>query len=450
MSQNPFASKERAWNLYLSAIEGFFDDPGLNLTIQPLAAAKQADWDYPNAKRFNTYKQWQIANQIFPWAGYGTELGKSFENQWELFLYKILSSVKPIEDRITPEDKKRMEELDDRRDDAFRRKRILEDRLDKQYEEHVKKTSPTQRKSKSDFLRDHPDFNEVQNLDGLIKDLNARVTAIRLKYADLSLIEINKAINEWNTPDGKFKLPERLEDEEDTGNHSLFSKQWIDGDIVRFKSETNTRTYVFDSQKVESSTVQTNWGGSLGIDLGFWGFGGGASGSTMENRSSTEITQLDMSFDNVQEFPIRRGRWFDIGLIEKYGKNLLEFWGPSGSMNVIPVSVILVRGTQIKVTASSTYVSEFVKQFNGSAGLRIGPFRIKGGGGKFERHYSFKHDATSFEIKDESGLPDIVAFKCYTPFTEEANRFFIPETMFNLILNATDMVPQATKTETVA
>ena len=433
MAQNPFSSAKRAWKIYLTAIEGFFGDPGANLTIQPLSVAKQADWDYPNASRFNTFKQWLIVNQILPWAGFGTEMGKSFENQWELFLYKCLSSIKPIEDRITPEDVAKINEYDKKRDDAFREQKIRKGRLEKAWEEYVRITpaGAPDRKSKSEFFRDDPDFSRVQELDLEIKSNNAQVKKIKLKYADLSYIEINKAIDFWNSTDGKFRLPERIEDESVEENYSSYSKQFIDGDIFRFKTETNTRSYTFEEASVESSSSESNWGGSLGVDFGFWGFSAGASGNTLERMSQSDITKLEMSFSNVQEFPVRRGRWFDIALIEKYGESLIEFWGASGSMNVLPVSVILVRGSQIKITASESFVHEFQKHVNGSGGVRIGPFKIGGGGGSTQRRYSYHFDGSTMEIKDESGLPDIVAFKCYQPFSKESDRNFMSTELFN-------------------
>jgi hypothetical protein len=433
MTQNPFSSAKRAWKIYLTAIEGFFEDSGANLTIQPLAVAKQADWDYSNVPGFNTFKQWSIVNQILPWAGFGTEMGKSFENQWELFLYKCLSNIKSIEDKITPEDIAKINDYDRRRDSAFREQKIRKGRLEKAWEEYIKNTpkNAPDRKSKPEFFRDDPDFSRVQELDFEIKSNNAHVKQIRLKYADLSYIEINKAIDFWNSTDGKFRLPERKEDEGIEENYSTFSKQFIDGDIFRFKSETNTRSYTFEETSIESSSSESIWGGSLGIDFGFWGFSAGASGSALDRMCQTDITKLEISFSNVQEFPVRRGRWFDISLIEKYGESLIEFWGVSGSMNVIPISIILVRGSKIKITANESFVHEFEKHINGSGGVRIGPFKIGGGGGSTERRYSYLFDGSTMEIKDESGLPDVVAFKCYQPFLKESERGFVSPELFN-------------------
>lgn len=141
---------------------------------------------------------------------------------------------------------------------------------------------------------------------------------------------------------------------------------------------------------------------------------GSASNETIRTHAENDTGKINIHCDNIQAFSVDRGMWFKAGLISRFRDRMpAGFWGQGGRLNLIPASVVLVRGVHITVE-TSTEVTDYLfnkRTVGGSAGFSIGPWRVGGGGSRttIEESYSMNRTANGFEIKDTSGRGQALA-----------------------------------------
>lgn len=188
------------------------------------------------------------------------------------------------------------------------------------------------------------------------------------------------------------------------------------GDIERFKTDTNRLTVEFEHGKGESSTIEKRWNGSAGVRVGWFSFGGSASRTEIERKSSEQTEKVSFTFQNVDEFTVYRDKWYKANLIEQYGSQPGGLWGTNGIFNIIPVSYVLARGLVMEATTTDEVKSYMETQFQGGGNIGIGPFNFGGSKSETRIQSTFERTNTGVKITDISNSVHIIAIKSYTPF----------------------------------
>ena len=167
-----------------------------------------------------------------------------------------------------------------------------------------------------------------------------------------------------------------------------FYRQEFSNDFVAFRDTPGVaETLDIKESSVASHYLETRWNVSASVSfLGLFRAGGlDANGRDIEEHMRSDTTSVQVGFDKLEEFIITRGAWYDEQIIRRYmGKVPAEvFWGPNGVLNLIPRSVIVVRGMHLTMTCSAETLDRVEHHLGGSAdaGIWCGWFKIGGGGG---------------------------------------------------------------------
>lgn len=187
-------------------------------------------------------------------------------------------------------------------------------------------------------------------------------------------------------------------------------------DWTRFFEKDVIDTREINQHSVQSSYYNHSWSGGGSISYGFFSVSGGASGGTLETHLATGTQSVRFAFKRLALGTVVRGSWFDAGLINSlpyYGYvDPSAYWGPSGTLNLVPISLIIGRSPTIEIATSSTAVDTYKnwRKSGGSLGFGIGSFRI-GGGGSSSTEWGSTSDTSSgsmIRIEDTSNQAYVV------------------------------------------
>ncbi|WP_421249285.1 hypothetical protein [Aeromonas sp. 603359] len=382
------------------------------LLIQPLQVAERADWDTPN-RLLNMYREQRIANQVPTWnAIYIPNAGINVPGEYHAFLDQLNSKV--IADAGVA-DPKKLERLDLERKAAQDKLQKNEFFVNHQWDRYVANNRGKPPLTRSQW---EVDFGYAAAKFGYQQEVNAAVANYlrEVNTAGGDLLEVGRAIGAFTDPRQRIPLPQ---DEDDAMLPSDNWQYWYRGglgdSIESFLATNSPSTITLEETSTRTTRFQERWSGSVNVSyFGVFGAGGGASNETIKTHAETDTSMISIHFANIQSFPVERGQWFMAGLISRFRDRMPQgFWGQSGRLNLIPTSVILVRGVKIVVNTSSTVTDYFFSKrtAGGSAGFQIGPWRVGGGGSRttIEESYEMRRTATGFELEDMSGRAQIIA-----------------------------------------
>lgn len=187
-------------------------------------------------------------------------------------------------------------------------------------------------------------------------------------------------------------------------------------DWTRFFDTDVVDTRQINQRSVQSSYYNHSWsaGGSVGYK--FFSASGGASGGTLETHLATGTQSVSFSFKRLAVATVVRGSWFDPGLVNSlpyFGYvDSSAYWGSGGTLNLIPVSVIIGRSPTIEIATSSTAVDTYKswRKSSGSLGFGVGSFRIGASGSSSTEWGSTSDiaDGTTIRIEDKSNQAYVV------------------------------------------
>ncbi|MGH1492238.1 MAG: hypothetical protein ACRBK7_23105 [Acidimicrobiales bacterium] len=177
------------------------------------------------------------------------------------------------------------------------------------------------------------------------------------------------------------------------------------------------QTVTFDHSDIDRHMkhVKTSGGGRFGLNLGFWGVGGGGGASKETLDRTFDMTEIGISFEIAQVLLYRS--WFTPSLFDSRewrlpGDQLLSDGAaiPSGRLRGYTDAMILVRDLSITHRDLHRYYEREKETLNARGGLRIGPFQLGGGGAKSST------TVNSGETETEGTLtmsgPAIAGFRC--------------------------------------
>ena len=380
--------------------------------LQPLQVAERADWDTSN-RLLNMYREQRIANQVPTWnAVYIPNAGINVPDEYQAFLDQLNSKV--IADAGIA-DPKKLERLDVERKAAQDKLQKNEYFVNQQWDRYVANNRGKPPLTRSQW---EIDFGYAGAKLGYQQEVNAAVANYlrEVNTAGGDLLEVGRGIGALSDPRQRIPLPQ---DEDDALLSSDSWQYWYRGgladSIESFLTTTSPRTITLDESAIRTTRFEDRWSGGVNVSyFGVFGVGGSASNETIKTHAETDTSSISIQFANIQSFPVERGQWFKAGLISRFRDRMPQgFWGQSGRLNLIPTSVTLARGVKIVVNTSSTVTDYFFnkKTVGGSAGFRIGPWQVGGGGSRttIEESYDMRRTSTGFELEDMSGRAQVIA-----------------------------------------
>jgi hypothetical protein len=180
--------------------------------------------------------------------------------------------------------------------------------------------------------------------------------------------------------------------------------------------------FTFDSG-TESSDTSKSW--AKGEVAGFYDFfeaGGDASWERIENKTSESRITVDVEYDHVITFGNTPGLWYSSGAMGiAYATDDNTVWvagatpnwnstfGPSGNMQRMIGSLVVVDGVSITMHSDASYSSDEQEKIHANAGAGFWPFFVSKASGGFESHVTFTdHGQMDVSATSPKGNPAVI------------------------------------------
>lgn len=249
------------------------------------------------------------------------------------------------------------------------------------------------------------------------QEVNAAVGAYmrEVNTAGGDLLEVGRALSAFSDPRQRIPLPQDADDSASPDSWQYWYRAGLSDDISRFLSDTYSAEIELTDTATRTHRFEDRWSGGASVSfMGFFGAGGGVSNETLRTHAENDTRRVNIKFENIQAFAVERGQWFKGGIIARFRDRMpAGFWGEGGRLNLIPTSVILVRGLKIEVDTSAAVADYYFNKrtVGGGAGFRIGPWRVRGSGSRttIEESYDMRRTANGFVLEDTSGRAQVLA-----------------------------------------
>lgn len=388
------------------------DKEPTGVVVQPLQVAERADWDTQNSL-LNMYREQRIANQAPTWnALYVPSAGINVPDEYQAFLDQLNSKVITDAGAADPEKLKRLDAERKAAQDKLQKNEYF---VNQQWDRYV---ANNRGKPPLTRLQWETDFGYSATRLTYQSEVNATMAAYmrEVNTAGGDLLELGRALSALSDPRQRIPLPQDEDDAKlSSDNWQYWYRAGLGDGINEFLSTSAPWDIELNEQSIKTTRFEERWSASVNASyFGFFGAGGGTSNETIKTHAEDETSGIKIHFENIQSFPVDRGQWFKAGLISRFRDRMPKgFWGQSGRLNLIPTSVILVRGLKIEVTTSLTVTDYFFnkRSTSGSAGFSIGPWSFGGSGGRttIEENYDMQRTGTGFTIEDKSGRAQVIA-----------------------------------------
>ncbi|NWG72389.1 MAG: hypothetical protein HXY23_12395 [Parvularculaceae bacterium] len=395
-----FGEALEAWSLYAAALERKLGtDVGASVVL-PFQTWMSLDWHQADALVAAYSKQTfvDIMPQLNPDPARYVESSARVSVGFESFVRglngQVLNAV-PAADRrklmaLYAEWQKKQQELG-----AF------EDKVLEAWKTYVHGADPTQRETRADWERRYRYDSEREMLRRRVDEIagaylaeaSANPDLIRLANASAALSAEQSRLP---LPAEPWQVPYR-----DTWESRL--RCGVLGDISSFVAQTGEHRVYASVSTGTSRVFEKRWSARAKGRYGFFRASANASGGQFEQNIARSIESVDFSFANVSTFTVVRGLWYDGSLIRDYGAKVdfEQFWGERGTLNAIPVSVILAHSPSVVVKLDKYQRDEYKKwrQVSGGAGFGWGPWSIGGGASFSSRLETVKEEDVEGGIK---------------------------------------------------
>ncbi|WP_179067318.1 hypothetical protein [Nostoc sp. C052] len=174
-----------------------------------------------------------------------------------------------------------------------------------------------------------------------------------------------------------------------------------------------------------TSSLQNSWaGGTAGYNTFFWGVSGSGGWSNMDLSESDKNVKATISVKSSTTVEITPGDWYDGGFMRDLAKGGGQgytiaapfhptggdhaLFGKGGILSTRIASLVIAYQPSYSITMSNSTYDKNVQKFNGSAGLRIGPFQFGGSGGHETEYTHSTSGGTTFTGASTSDYPVII------------------------------------------
>lgn len=403
-----------AWAALHQGILRGLQGPGelKGVLLQPLQVAERADWDTSNSL-LNLYREQRIANQVPTWnAVYFPNSGVNVPDEYQAFLDQLNGDIVR---GAAVADPARLKQLDDERRAAQDRLQKNEYHINKEWDRYVANNRGKPPLSRAEWEVQFGFSASRQNLQSQVNmSLAAYMREVNTAGGDL--LEVGRALGAMADPRARLPLPQ---DEDDAqlppDSWQYWYRAGLSDDIQQFLRTTNSWDIEISDAAQRTNRFEDRWSGGASVSyFGLFGASGSVSNETIKTHAETDTRRIAIHFENIQSFPIDRGSWFKAGLIARFRDRMPPgFWAEGGRLNLIPTSVVLVRGVRIEVETSSEVTDYYFNKrtAGGGGGFSIGPWRVGGSANRttIEEQYSMDRTAAGFVIQDTSGRAQVLA-----------------------------------------
>ncbi len=142
----------------------------------------------------------------------------------------------------------------------------------------------------------------------------------------------------------------------------------------------------------KSAKYEGKWhseaGGSAGISIGFFSFDGSGGWTRDETIQNDDEFSCTLKVKGLQAFDIHREGWMKTNMIAEHkagpfaGSGITEnmFFGPDGTLKLVPTQILVSYGTTFSLDISNTTYDQTKEHWDAGGGISIGPFHIGGHG----------------------------------------------------------------------
>lgn len=180
-------------------------------------------------------------------------------------------------------------------------------------------------------------------------------------------------------------------------------------DEIAFTSTTN-------SQRTRSS----GWNGGGSWSGAFFSLGGGGGGTNYSNVVQNQNESVILRFCNLTYVPLRPRNWFDPSILQAIDSGSLRLksgspmrgqrvFGADGRIPRLVKGAIVARRVMFMANLSQDRLDEMRSNSGGNGGVRIGPFRIGGGGGSTEFRREYTSQSGRYGRSTLTTVPVIIA-----------------------------------------
>lgn len=395
-----FGDALEAWSLYAAALERTLGPTVGASVVLPFRTWISLDWAAQDAliAAYNKQTFVDIMPQLDPDPERYAESSARVSTGFETFVRSLNGQVL----NAAPAANRR--KLIDLYAEWQRKQRELaafENRVLQAWQSYVNGADPTQRETRPDWERRYRYDAEREMLrrrvdeiaGAYLAEVSANPDLIRLANASAALSAEHSRLP---LPAEAWQIPHR-----DTWESRL--RCGVIGDIAGFVAQAGEHRLYASVTMGTSRTYETRWSARAKGRYGFFRAAAAVSGGEFEQKIASSIQSVEFSFANLSPFTVARGLWYDGGLIRDYGAKVdfEQFWGEHGTLNAIPVSVILAHSPSMTVMLDNAQREEYKKwrQVSGGAGFGWGPWSIGGRGSYSSRLETVKEEDVDGGIK---------------------------------------------------
>ncbi|WP_421329862.1 hypothetical protein [Aeromonas veronii] len=251
--------------------------------------------------------------------------------------------------------------------------------------------------------RDNGYSMELERKRNLVRAANVKLNGWLRAQLPPEYSKIVDARRYFDDPNYWVDLPIAVQFDNNTMHHMWrkFPAQFPLISLDEFLGNDNKVERTFTSEEEHYKRVEEKWRVSVKARWGIFSGGGSAERREMEEVSKKSSFSITIGFRRFDEVEIFRDGWYQDALFETLGATMPEFWGPTGVLSCIPVSLIMARGTRIEVSVSEEYRRTLERFFATGGSVSFGPF-FSGGGNysKDERYMDYQKTTDGFVLSD--------------------------------------------------
>ena len=422
VSYTPDSADARAWGLLAEMIRKFTvgrdspdEVPGLHmvLPVQP------ADW---NNDETGDYRLMRVLGDSIPrWHERYQPRNLSFSETYGLFVESLMLPV--VNEAKAKEARGHLEALRKlAREYLKRRKSALEDWKD--FDGAQQSLPPNQRLTFERWWNDYGRFY----VEGVLEEMTER----RIKYvrahndAYRGYSNIAKSIDKYYSTGSDVRRDVRTP----SGSLESVYVYNVTPDLRPFiadgKRNSAAEAFAFAEEVTSVSTAydySRDWrSGGVSWSGAFVSIGARGSSEKIEINSRWDKFRMAFNARNVAWFTITPGPWFSGRTIRDFASGPFvdrswaaekvaakALYGPDGDYNLMAIQFLVAYQPSLSVTVDAGEYNEIRQKYRIHGGMRIGPFRMGGGGGGEKVEIRFDNDTGTIEMTYVGEEPVIMA-----------------------------------------
>jgi len=431
---------QKAWAHYLDLLDFLAGNPAkIDGVLQPYNLATLLSYSQ-SAQNYNVFLALNMCNYVAPTTPFldnTAQFSESVPNFPSRLDEVYISFLQEFDDillnALDPSEQVDYSKLEGKFQDAQTRYNDYQVFVDQEWMRYVAahpeipaEELPAERRI---FERDRGYSAELQRRRAVIKTWSGKMNAFLRKNTPKELWTIIDAKAYLEDENFQVRLPTFPQFDSPTKKDlwEFFPTQNPVFDLDEFLTNDNFVTRKFKTVDGSYSKVETKWSVSA---KGKWGlFGGSASaeGRKMEEITNRTEFEFEVGFKRLQEVEIFRHKWYQDKLFGTLGKQFSQYWGPNGSMAVIPYSLIFARGTKISVKISEEFRRALEKFFKAGGSMSWGGFVSAGGSySKDEKYLWYKETDDGFTLEDNEATVRVLGARVrrFNWSSEQAKEYF--------------------------